>query len=778
MSSSHPGRSGESSEPLRQAVIRVLLGATLAALVGGAVAWLLGASAVADIFWAAGTLVSIVPAVWWVLAAVRRGRVGADVIAVLSLVGTLAVHEYLAGALIGVMLATGQALESAAERRAAKDLRSLLERAPRVARRRTVDGLETVPLGEVVVGDVLVVGPGEMLPVDARIASEWAVLDESVLTGESVHIEYRSGQEVRSGAVNAGAAVEICTTAPAAESTYAGIVRLAQQAAAESAPVVRLADRVAAWFLPLALAVAGFAWLISGSAERAVAVLVVATPCPLLLAAPVAIVSGLSRASRIGVVVRDGGALENLGRATTLVLDKTGTVTTGRPHGTDIIVAPEWTPSEVLRLAASADQVSPHVMARAIVEEAVAQGLPLSMPSGAAEEAGRGVIATVDGRRVAVGTRELPPDSPQWATAAQTRAGFDGSVMAWVSVDERLVGAVVFVDPLRQDASLTMRRLRSAGITRLVMLTGDRPAPAQQIGAVLGLDEVRAQQTPADKVAGVRAERDRAVTAMVGDGVNDAPALAAAHIGIAIGVHGSTASSEAADIVLTTDRLDRLADAMVIARHSRRIAVQSAAIGMALSLVAMGFAAYGFLPPAVGALLQEAIDVAVILNALRALRGRDPTTPSIDSATTGLIRRFSAEHEAMRTHLSMLRDIGHLLTGGQREEAFALLDRADDFLRDTLLPHEHAEDRMLYPALSRPLGGSEATATMSRMHGEIDRLAGRLHAHRQAADAAGGISDDQNDDLIACLYGLHALLALHFSVEEESYFALIPPATD
>src|ERR1700758_5638903 len=381
VSTSNPDIPGDSGERFRQALIRVLLVTTSTALTAGGAAWLLGSRDVADICWAAGTLVAVVPAVWWVVAALRRGRVGADIIAVLALVGTLVVHEYLAGALIGVMLATGQALDFAAERRAAKDLRSLLERSPRVARRRTGDGLETIPLGEVAPGDLLLVGPGETLPVDARIASDGAVLDESALTGESVHTEYRTGQAVRSGAVNAGAAVEIRATATADESTYAGIVRLAQQAAAENAPVVRLADRVAAWFLPPALAVAAFAWLAGGSAERAVAVLVVATPCPLLLAAPVAIVSGLSRASRIGVVVRDGGALETLGRATTLVLDKTGTLTTGRPRGTDVPAAPGWASSEVLRLAASADQVSPHVLARAIVEEALARRLALSMPS-------------------------------------------------------------------------------------------------------------------------------------------------------------------------------------------------------------------------------------------------------------------------------------------------------------------------------------------------------------------------------------------------------------
>jgi hemerythrin-like domain-containing protein len=295
---------------------------------------------------------------------------------------------------------------------------------------------------------------------------------------------------------------------------------------------------------------------------------------------------------------------------------------------------------------------------------------------------------------------------------------------------------------------------------------------------VLGLDEVRTQQTPADKVAGVRAERERAVTAMVGDGVNDAPALAAANVGIAMGAHGSTATSEAADVVLTTDRLERLADAMAIARRSRRIAVQSAAAGMALSLLAMGFAAFGLLPPAIGALLQEAIDVTVILNALRALRGRDPTMPHIDVQTKDLIRRFSSEHDEMRPHLSMLRDIGYLLTGGQCVEGLALLHRADDFLRETLLPHEYAEDRMLYPALAGPLGSSEATATMSRMHAEIDRLAWQLHAHREAADAAGVIRDEQQDDLLACMYGLHTLLSLHFVAEEENYFVLVPAAVE
>ncbi|GAY14542.1 ATPase P [Mycobacterium sp. shizuoka-1] len=751
-----------------------LLAVTLVALLAGGVAWLLGTREMADLCWIAGTVAAILPALWWVVGAIRAGRVGVDVLAVLSLGGALAVREYLAGALIGVMLATGQALDAAAERRATKDLRALLDRVPRTARRRTPDGVEVVALDAVVVDDVVVVGPGEVLPVDGMVLTDSAVLDDSALTGESVPVRCDRGEPVRSGSVNAGSGLELRATATAADSTYAGIVRLARQAAAESAPVVRIADRAAAWFLPVALTVAGLAWILSGSPDRAVAVLVVATPCPLLLAAPVAIVSGLSRASRIGVLVRGGGALETLGRATTLVLDKTGTLTSGRPRGTDIVVGPGWTIDEVLRLAASADQLSPHVLAAAIVDEARLHGVTLSMPGSVTEEAGIGVSAVVDGKRVTVGNLSLDGDVPEWAAAVLSRASLDGAVVAWVSVDGELAGALLLTDPLRPDAPRTLRRLRAAGMTRLVMLTGDRPAPAQQVGTVLGLDEVAAQQTPANKVARVRAESERAVTAMVGDGVNDAPALAAADVGIAMGARGATASSEAADIVLTSDRLDRLADAKMIARRSRRIAVQSAAVGMSLSLVAMGFAAVGWLPPAWGALLQEGIDLAVILNALRAVRGDHTGLPPLSHDAEELVRRFSAEHDQMRDDLSILRDTAHQVAAGQLTDALVSLRAADSFLQDTLLPHEDAEDSALYPELARPLGSTEATATMSRMHAEIHRLAQRLHTHRELADEAGAIRDDQADDLMACLYGLYALLRLHFVQEEENFFVLAP----
>ncbi len=771
--SRHPGTSHLSWRRLVEPTLLVVTGT---ALMSGGIFRVAGWTRVADLCWVAGTLLAIGPAVAWVVGALRRRRLGVDVVAVLSLIGTLLVHEYLAGALIAVMLAGGRSLEAAATRRATHDLRALLERAPRFARRRVGVTVSVIPLAEVAIDDVLIVGPGDVVPVDGRIVDVVALLDESALTGEALQVERGVGEPVRSGVINAGGAFEIRATADADGSTYAGLVRLAQQAGAEDAPVVRLADRYAAWFLPLALLLAGAAWAVSGSAVRAVAVLVVATPCPLLLAAPVAIVSGLSRAARSGVIIRSGGALENLSRATTLMLDKTGTLTMGRPAVIDIVAAPGGDAVEVLRLAASVDQLSPHVLGEAIVAEARTRGLRMSLPTDVLEEPGRGVTATLAGQRVSVGKPATRAPDADWARSVVNRAHLDGAAIAWVFVDGEELGAVLLRDPLRRHSPRTVRRLRRAGLTRLVMLTGDRAEPAREVATVLGLDEIYAEQSPADKVAAVRAERDRAITVMVGDGINDAPALAAASVGVAMGARGSTASSEAADIVLTTDRVDRLADAMDIARWSRRIAVQSAVAGMGLSLVAMIVAALGWLPPAAGALLQEGIDVAVILNALRA-RHPDPDTElELSADTEHLLRRFAAEHDRLRETLGMIRASADRLAAAPDAGALALLADVERLLSEQILPHERAEETQLYPSLARPLGSGEATATMSRTHAEIQRLADRVAVHASLARSLGAIQQDQRDDLLACLYGLYALLRLHFIQEEENYFTLAESA--
>jgi heavy metal translocating P-type ATPase len=600
----------------------VLLVAVTLVVLAGAGLWATGHRSLADLLWAGATVAMLVPATVWVVDALRHRQVGVDIIAVLALVTSLISREYLAGAVVALMLATGRALESYAERRASRDLRALLERAPRTARRRAADGtLAQVPLDQVRPDDDLLVGPGEVVPVDGRLAGP-ATLDESVVTGESRPVDRRQGEPVASGVLNAGAAFGLRATASAERSTYAGIVRLAEEATRSKAPMVRLADRYAAGFVPFTLVLAGLGWGLSGDFVRAVAVLVVATPCPLLLAMPIAIVSGLSRAARGGVVVRDGGSLEVLGRAGTLLVDKTGTLTAGRPRAADLVAAPGLDRDEVLRLAASVEQLSPHVLARAVVREATDRGLRLTTATDVREEPGQGATGVVDDRTVRVGQlARTDGELPDWARRVHDRAERDGSALVWVSLDGVPAGALLMRDPVRPDAAHTVRRLRQAGLARVVMVTGDRAAVAADVARVVGVDDVLAHCTSAEKVDRVRRESARAVTVMVGDGVNDAPALATAGVGVAMGATGATASAEIADAVLTVDRLDRLADTVEIARYARRIAVQSAVAGMALSVVAMLAAAAGYLAPVVGAFLQEGIDVLVILNALRALRG-------------------------------------------------------------------------------------------------------------------------------------------------------------
>jgi heavy metal translocating P-type ATPase len=612
---------------LRDARPRLLALATLAALAAGGALHLLGAPGAGDAVWAATVAVMLVPLTWSVVRTLMSGNVGVDAIALVAMAGALAVGEYLAGAVIALMLSGGNALEAAATRRARRELTALLERAPRIAHRRTAQGWEEVPVEQLAVGDVVLVRAGELIPVDGAVHTAEAVVDESTLTGEPLPSTYTRGDEVRSGTTNAGDAFELRATRPAAESAYANLVRLVRSAETERAPFVRLADRYAAVFLPLTLAVAGAGWAISGEAVRAVAVLVVATPCPLILAAPIALISGLSRAARSGIIVKGGTAIERLGEARTVLLDKTGTLTLGAPAVESVVPLDGHSEEQILRLAASVDQLSAHVLAEALVHDAEARGLPLADPEHVTEDPGQGIEGTVGAHRVTVGSsawlqrRGCQLDDGGHGRIARL-SDSPGLARVMVGIDGRLAGVIVMADRLRDDARAAVAELRASGIRHVAMVTGDRRSVADDIAARVGLDSVYAEQEPEDKlevVREMRADPGLAPVVMVGDGVNDAPALALADVGIAMGGAGATISSETADAVIAVDRIDRVAEAVRIGRRALGIARQSVVFGVGLSVVAMGFAAIGYIPPVAGALLQEGIDVAVILNALRAL---------------------------------------------------------------------------------------------------------------------------------------------------------------
>ena len=555
-------------------------------------------------------------------------HLGVDTIALVAMVGALALGEELAGAVIGLMFTGGAALEAAASRRARRELTLLVQRAPRVAQLRIDGGIDEVPVDRVRTGDTVLVRTGEVVPVDGTVVGDEAVVDTSTLSGEPLPVTLRAGMGVMSGSVNAGGPFDVRADRPAAESAYAALVRLVEQAQAQRAPFVRMADRYAGIFLPITVVVAGLAWALSGDPVRALAVVVVATPCPLILAAPIALVSGLSRAARNGVIVKGAGAIETLGEARTVLFDKTGTLTVGTPEVREIATLNGLARGEVLRLAASVDRLSAHVLGEALVRAAQESALDLTMPSDVDEEPGQGIAGTVDGRRIAVGSRAFlraqgyDPDAVAGASLATGRGSGEAHVL--VGIDGDPAGVIVMADELRPDADSIVDRLRREGVRHVAMVSGDRASVAQRIGDTLGVDRVYAEQSPEDKLEVVRTLRnDPALSPviMVGDGVNDAPALAIADLGIAMGAAGATVSSETADAVITVDRVDRVADAVHTGRRALFIARQSVLAGMGLSIAAMGVAAAGYLPPVAGALFQEVVDVAVILNALRALRG-------------------------------------------------------------------------------------------------------------------------------------------------------------
>jgi heavy metal translocating P-type ATPase len=740
--------------------------------------WALRAGRPAQVQWAtvfmvAGTVPILAAVLIDSVASLVRGKLGLDLIALISIGGAIALDEYVAAGVIGLMLAGGRALEDFAEARARREMTALLARVPRTANRYENGQLGAVPLQDVAIGDRLLVRAGETVPVDGLLRDGGATLDEAALTGEPLPVRREVGEALRSGAVNAGAPFDMEARTTAADSTFAGIVRLVKEAQETKAPAVRLADRTAFVFTPVAIAVAGAAWAITGDPIRGLAVMVVATPCPLLLGVPVAIVSGLSRCAGRGVLVKGGGALERLARAQTLFLDKTGTLTGGRARLVAVETASRVTSDEVLRLGASLDQISQHVIAGAVVEAAHNRSLTLAMPTAVEEEPGAGITGSIEGRRISVGSYAYV--APRAAVAAWChgflrRMGYEGATGVFVAADGEMLGALLMADEIRPDSPRALRLLRRAGITRIVMLTGDRRDVAEAIGAALGVDDVLAEQRPEDKLAAVTAAREQGVCVMVGDGVNDAPALAAASVGVAMGARGSGASSETAEVVLLVDRLDRLADALAIAAGTRRIAVQTVAIGMGLSGVAMVVAAAGFLPPVAGALLQEVIDVAAILNALRVLRVRIPGRPRITLPVAD-IAQLTTEHDRLAGLLSQLRTAADQLATAPPAEAAIALIATEGMVREQLLRHEHEDGTLIYPRIEQSLGGDDPIASMHRTHREVQHL-GRLLGRMVADLPPGGPDHASITEFQRVLYGLDAILRLHFAQEDELYQGL------
>jgi len=567
----------------------------------------------------------VVIVIFWTLVdmirAVIRGEFGLDILAVVAMVATLAVGEHIASLIIVVMLLGGAVLEDVATRRAARELSALLDRTPRMAHRVTSPGepdedIADVPVDQVRVGDVVLVRPGEVVPVDGTLLSASASFDESSITGESIPVAREAGEEVLSGVTNGPSAIQIHATHVAEDSQYQRIVALVQEAQESRAPVVRLADRFAVPFTAVSLVIAGAAWGISGDSARFAEVLVLATPCPLLIAAPVAFLGGLSRAARAGVIVKGGAVIEQLARARSAAFDKTGTLTLGRPELTGVLPVARFDADELLRLAAAVERYSGHVLAAGIVQAAEARGMALPAVTDAQEHATNGIVGTVDGRRVAVGKlryiAELAPEAERVSIEA-------GEAVAYVAVDGAFAGALLLADRPRRESRDVVATLRRRGVESVAMLTGDGQGTADHVAAELGIDTVHAELLPAQKVQLAAQIQPRPVI-MVGDGINDAPVLAAADVGVAMGARGATAAGQAADVVLLKDSLQGVLDAVAIARHTLRTAYTAIWVGITLSIALMLIAAFGYIPAVAGALTQELVDVTAILFALGALR--------------------------------------------------------------------------------------------------------------------------------------------------------------
>ena len=568
-----------------------------------------GAEVAADFAFAISGVVGLVLSLQWLVAAIREGALGSDVLAAISILATAITGEWIAAAVISLMLASGRALETWAEGRAKSQLEALLARAPQQANLVLTDGTtRSAPLSEVGLGSRILVRSGEVVPIDGTLVTP-GTFDESALTGEPLPVYRGINEEVASGVLNAAGGVELTTTQTSETSTYSALVRLVQQARAASSPTVRIANRWAAWFVPFAVALALGTWLVTGKYAYAVAVIVAATPCPLILAVPVAIIAGMAKAATSGSIIKGGAALEQLARVKVILLDKTGTLTHGGPEVASVAVADGVEKVWLLGLVGSLEQHSPHVVAKSLVAHAVLSGATLAPVSDVLEEHGNGLSGKVDGHHLRVG--QPVGELPAWAN-------LNASLLVAVEVDGKLEALIGLDDPIREESRQTISDLRALGVDRTILVSGDRHSTVESVAKEVGVDAYFAECKPEHKLEILQTEKAKTAGTVVavGDGINDAPALAAADVGVAMGARGATAASEAADVVIIEDSIHHLAVAVDIAQGARNRALQASGVGMTLAIAAMLASAFGLLNATAAAISQELIDACAILWAL------------------------------------------------------------------------------------------------------------------------------------------------------------------
>jgi heavy metal translocating P-type ATPase len=566
-------------------------------------------------------VINVVPLLWGMVQDLREGTYGVDLLAATAIITSVLLHEYWAGMIIILMLTGGESLEDYAQQRAKTELTSLLARVPTKAHLIRGRKVLEVKVNTLRTGDKLIIKPGEVVPVDSVILEGTSSFDESSLTGESMPVEKRIGEQLLSGSVNMEGVITVKALHSAEDSQYEQIIKLVRSASASKAPFIRLTDRYSIPFTVISFAIAGVAWALSGQSIRFLEVLVVATPCPLILSAPIALISGMSRAAKHGIIVKTGSAMERLAVVKTMAFDKTGTLTMGTPEVDSVTAFGSFNKQIVLGMAAALEQSSNHVLAKAILTKAKDQKLKIFKAKKIQEVSGKGLLAHINGKDIMVGRYSLMEDNNVTLPKAFKSSSIQQTA-AYVAIDGQLAGVITFKDEIRASAKSTLERLRSLGVKNILMVTGDNKATAMAVAKQLQISEVVYEALPVDKLDAIEALSDRPV-GFVGDGVNDSPVLAASDVGIALGARGSTAASESADVVILLDDIEQVATGVQIAKRTFFIAKQSILIGISMSIVLMLIFSTGHFKPIYGAVIQEVVDVVVIFNALRAHSAKD-----------------------------------------------------------------------------------------------------------------------------------------------------------